>query len=59
MRLYSEAWSFPTWSTFPSFTSTLSHISGMQILGGGSSSCLGRKLSTLGELPLRPPPPLG
>ena len=47
-------------------TSTLNHISGMQILGGGelSSSCLGGgggggggKLSTLGgKLPLRSPP---
>ena len=30
-------WSFPTWSTLPSFTFTLNYISGMQILGG----CLG------------------
>ena len=51
--------SFPTWSTFPSFTLVILHSITL-VACRGSSSCLGGgKLSTLGgKLPLRPPPPL-
>ena len=57
MRLYSEAWSLPTWSTFPSFTSTLSHISGMQILGGGKLQLSGKEVKHFGGASPSPPSP--